>query len=164
MKDGSDDILKHAWFADLDFAKLEAYQHPAPFKPPVKGDDDLSCYEEQPDSTEMPPKVLMLQKWRRLQHKLRKLKRPPYKIQKNAPQNTPKSSSKTEIQKNIRKIYENRPMRYTLRIFCFCISVFEGDFGCVSGCVLGFGGVFVFCMGGRMITTLIQEIEAFLLN
>mmetsp|Transcript_28704 Transcript_28704/g.63475 ORF Transcript_28704/g.63475 Transcript_28704/m.63475 type:complete len:308 (+) Transcript_28704:98-1021(+) len=58
LKDGADDILKHKWFEELNFASLESLSHPAPFKPPVKGDDDCSNYEDIPESAEQPPKVV----------------------------------------------------------------------------------------------------------
>mmetsp|Transcript_90839 Transcript_90839/g.234568 ORF Transcript_90839/g.234568 Transcript_90839/m.234568 type:complete len:108 (+) Transcript_90839:1-324(+) len=57
LKDGSDDILKHKWLASVDFAKLEKFEIPAPYKPQMKDDLDTSNYEEIPDSDELPPEV-----------------------------------------------------------------------------------------------------------
>merc|ERR1711959_59559 len=57
LKDGSDDILKHKWFSSLDWAKLEKCEIPAPYKPTMKDDQDVSNFEDIPDSTELPPAV-----------------------------------------------------------------------------------------------------------
>ena len=57
LKDGSDDILKHKWFASLDWGKLEKMEIPAPYKPTMKDENDVSNYEDIPDSTELPPTV-----------------------------------------------------------------------------------------------------------
>merc|ERR1712050_397624 len=57
LKDGANDILKHKWFESLDFRKLESYAHPAPFKPPMKDENDVSNYEDIPDSKDLPPVV-----------------------------------------------------------------------------------------------------------
>jgi len=57
LKAGPDDIIKHKWFASIDWAKLTKYETPAPFKPPMKSDVDLSNYENIPDSVEVPPIV-----------------------------------------------------------------------------------------------------------
>ena len=61
------------------------------------------------------------------------------------PEIHPKSPSKTEIQKK----YEKNTKLGDFRIFSyfFCISVLEGDLGCISGCILGFGGVLYFVWG-----------------
>ena len=76
--------------------------------------------------------------------------RPPYKRQnpskpQNAPRNTPKSSSKTEIQKNMKSIRKSPSFVYFS--YFFCISVLEEDLGCISGCILGCGGVLYFVWG-----------------
>jgi len=57
LKDGSDDILKHKWFSSLDWQKLEKLEIPAPYKPTMKDDTDVSNFEDIPDSTELPPAV-----------------------------------------------------------------------------------------------------------
>merc|ERR1712193_434218 len=57
LKDGADDILKHKWFASLDWQKLEAKEITPPYKPQVKDDKDMSNYENIPDSAEQPPAV-----------------------------------------------------------------------------------------------------------
>merc|ERR1740127_294049 len=54
LKDGSDDILKHKWFASFDWAKLEKCEIPAPYKPTMKDAEDVSNFEEMPDSTDQP--------------------------------------------------------------------------------------------------------------
>jgi len=58
LKDGSNDILRSKWMADVDWARLERHELPAPFKPVMKDDNDVSNYEDIPDSAGMPPKVL----------------------------------------------------------------------------------------------------------
>jgi len=57
LKDGSDDILKHKWFSSLDWQKLEKLEVPAPYKPTMKDETDVSNFEDIPDSTELPPTV-----------------------------------------------------------------------------------------------------------
>jgi len=57
LKDGSDVILKHKWFSSLDWQKLEKLEIPAPYKPTMKDDTDVSNFEDIPDSTELPPAV-----------------------------------------------------------------------------------------------------------
>jgi len=57
LKDGSDDILKHKWFSSLDWQKLEKLEIPAPYKPTMKDETDVSNFEDIPDSTELPPTV-----------------------------------------------------------------------------------------------------------
>jgi len=57
LKDGSDDILKHKWFSSLDWQKLEKLEIPAPYKPTMKDETDVSNFEDIPDSTELPPAV-----------------------------------------------------------------------------------------------------------
>jgi len=57
LKDGPNDILKHKWFSTLDFQKLEALETPAPYKPAMKDEQDISNFEDIPDSNELPPAV-----------------------------------------------------------------------------------------------------------
>jgi len=57
LKDGPDDILKHKWFSSLDWAKLEKLEIPAPYKPTMKDEHDVSNFEDIQDSTELPPSV-----------------------------------------------------------------------------------------------------------
>jgi len=64
LKDGSTDILDHKWFSsgkisglDFDWKKLEGLEIPAPYKPTMKDETDVSNYEDIPDSTELPPAV-----------------------------------------------------------------------------------------------------------
>jgi protein kinase A len=57
LKDGADDIMKHKWFSSLDLAKLEAMEIPAPYKPQVKDENDVSNFEDIPDSKDLPPPV-----------------------------------------------------------------------------------------------------------
>jgi protein kinase A len=57
LKDGADDILKHKWFSSLDFGSLEKYETPSPYKPNVKDENDVSNFEDIPDSNELPPAV-----------------------------------------------------------------------------------------------------------
>merc|ERR1712241_1392852 len=57
LKDGPNDILRLKWFSTLDFQKLERYEHPAPYKPAMKDEMDVSNFEDIPDSNELPPTV-----------------------------------------------------------------------------------------------------------
>jgi len=57
LKDGPMDILKHAWFASLNFSELEEYKVPAPYKPAMKGDQDVSNFEDIPESKDVSPAV-----------------------------------------------------------------------------------------------------------
>jgi len=61
LKDGSSDILKHKWFSTLDFDKLEKLSVPAPYKPSMKDEQDVSNFDDIPDSRELPPAVLSSQ-------------------------------------------------------------------------------------------------------
>jgi len=57
LKDGAQDILGHAWFATLNFKDLEALKVVAPYKPTMKDANDVSNFEDIPDSAEQPPPV-----------------------------------------------------------------------------------------------------------
>jgi len=57
LKDGPNDILKHKWFETLDFQKLEKLETPAPYKPAMKDELDVSNFEDIPESADMPPVV-----------------------------------------------------------------------------------------------------------
>jgi len=57
LKDGPADILKHAWFSSLNFAELEKYEMPAPYKPAMKSETDVSNFEDIPDSKDVSPPV-----------------------------------------------------------------------------------------------------------
>mmetsp|Transcript_154089 Transcript_154089/g.493923 ORF Transcript_154089/g.493923 Transcript_154089/m.493923 type:complete len:121 (-) Transcript_154089:246-608(-) len=57
LKDGPKDILNHKWFSTLDFQKLEKWEIPAPYKPSMKDDMDVSNFDDIPDSTDLPPAV-----------------------------------------------------------------------------------------------------------
>uniref|UniRef100_A0A7S2LXX3 AGC-kinase C-terminal domain-containing protein n=1 Tax=Zooxanthella nutricula TaxID=1333877 RepID=A0A7S2LXX3_9DINO len=57
LKDGASDILKHKWFASLDFGELEKNSLPAPYKPAMKDEMDVSNFEEIPDSNDPPAPV-----------------------------------------------------------------------------------------------------------
>lgn len=57
LKDGADDILKHKWFSSLDWGQLEKLAIPAPYKPTMKDEQDVSNFEDIPDSNELPPPV-----------------------------------------------------------------------------------------------------------
>lgn len=57
LKGGSDDVLQHKWFSSVDFDELENYAIPAPFKPAMKDDMDLSNFDQIPDIDELPPRV-----------------------------------------------------------------------------------------------------------
>mmetsp|Transcript_16374 Transcript_16374/g.51440 ORF Transcript_16374/g.51440 Transcript_16374/m.51440 type:complete len:108 (-) Transcript_16374:162-485(-) len=57
LKDGASDILKHKWFSTLDFGALERLETPAPYKPAMKNAEDVSNFEDIPDSAELAPAV-----------------------------------------------------------------------------------------------------------
>merc|ERR1712028_118169 len=57
LKDGSNDILKHKWYDTINYATLEALGIPAPYKPQMKNEQDVSNYEDIPDSNDLPPTV-----------------------------------------------------------------------------------------------------------
>jgi len=57
LKDGSNDILRSKWLADVDWARMEQHALPAPYKPQMKDENDISNYEDIPDSVGLPPKV-----------------------------------------------------------------------------------------------------------
>merc|ERR1719238_1229948 len=57
LKAGSDDILKHKWFATIDAEKMTKYEMPSPYQVNVKDDNDVSNFENIPDSAELPPAV-----------------------------------------------------------------------------------------------------------
>jgi len=57
LKDGSNDIIKHKWYSSINYAQLEAMSIPAPYKPQMKNEQDISNYEDIPDSTELPKPV-----------------------------------------------------------------------------------------------------------
>merc|ERR1712137_1533786 len=61
LKDGPKDIIKHKWFASIDFQKLENLEIPAPYKPVMKDEHDMSNFEAIPDSKDTPPMVLAAQ-------------------------------------------------------------------------------------------------------
>ncbi|CAK0874459.1 unnamed protein product [Prorocentrum cordatum] len=47
----------HAWFSSLNFAELEEFKVPAPYKPAMKGDNDVSNFEDIPESKDVSPAV-----------------------------------------------------------------------------------------------------------
>ncbi|EER02463.1 protein kinase, putative [Perkinsus marinus ATCC 50983] len=57
LKNGADDIKKHKWFASIDWDALLRKEIPAPYKPDMKDANDISNYEDIPESTELPPSV-----------------------------------------------------------------------------------------------------------
>merc|ERR1711964_733013 len=57
LKAGSDDVLQHKWFSSIAFDKLLAKEIPAPYKPTMKNDQDVSNFENIPDSVELPSAV-----------------------------------------------------------------------------------------------------------
>jgi len=57
LKDGADDILKHKWFSSFSWDDLEKLKIPAPYKPTMKDEQDVSNFEDLPDSNELPPPV-----------------------------------------------------------------------------------------------------------
>jgi serine/threonine protein kinase len=57
LKAGSDDIIKHKWFADIDQDKMLKGEMKSPYQVNVKDDNDVSNFENIPDSAELPPAV-----------------------------------------------------------------------------------------------------------
>lgn len=57
LKNGVDDIKFHRWFVGLSWDDLMSRKIPAPSKPNVSTPDDVSNFEEYPESTEQPPPV-----------------------------------------------------------------------------------------------------------
>jgi len=57
LKDGPDDILKSKWLQTINFTLLEQYSLPAPFRPTCKDDNDVSNFEDIPESRSTPPVV-----------------------------------------------------------------------------------------------------------
>jgi len=57
LKAGADDVVKHKWFSTLSTDKIMAKQVPAPYKPQMKNEQDVSNFEDIPDSAELPPIV-----------------------------------------------------------------------------------------------------------
>jgi len=57
LKDGANDILQHKWHASIDFKKLEDMEIPAPYKPAMKDEHDVSNFEDIPNSKDLPPAV-----------------------------------------------------------------------------------------------------------
>ena len=77
--------------------------------------------------------------------------RAPYKIQnplrtpKYTPKYTPNPPPKPKYRKNTKNI--RNWVIFVYFSYFFCISVLEGDLGCISGCILGFRGVLYFVWG-----------------
>ena len=67
----------------------------------------------------------------------------PLRTPKYTPKHTRNPPPKPKYRKNTRNICD-------LRLF-FCISVLEGNFGCISKCILGFGGVLYFVWGTQQL-------------
>ena len=57
LKAGADDILKHKWFASLNFDKLLSRSMPAPYKPEMKDERDTSNFDAVDDDDGVPPPV-----------------------------------------------------------------------------------------------------------
>jgi len=57
LKAGSDDIIKHKWFADIDQDKMLKQEIKSPYQINVKDENDVSNFESIPDSAELPPSV-----------------------------------------------------------------------------------------------------------
>merc|ERR1711972_418613 len=52
LKDGSQDVVGHAWFKTYDKAKMEKTEIQAPYKPDMKDEHDTSNFTEVEDSVE----------------------------------------------------------------------------------------------------------------
>merc|ERR1712146_132997 len=60
LKAGPDDIVKSKWFSSYSWDKLMAKQVPAPYKPQMKNEQDVSNFEDIPDSAELHLSFLQL--------------------------------------------------------------------------------------------------------
>ena len=69
----------------------------------------------------------------------------PLRTPKYTPKYTPNPPPKPKYRKNTKKI--RNWVIFVFFSYFFCISVLEGDLGCISGCILGFGGVLYFVWG-----------------
>ena len=54
LKAGADDIKKHKWFSDMNWAHLVEKKLPAPIMPQVSGASDTSNFDPYPDSLDEP--------------------------------------------------------------------------------------------------------------
>ncbi|KAJ3004548.1 UNVERIFIED_CONTAM: camp-dependent protein kinase catalytic subunit [Siphonaria sp. JEL0065] len=52
LKNGVEDIKRHAWFADLDWQALEDCKIPAPYLPPIGREGDCSNFDTYPEDHE----------------------------------------------------------------------------------------------------------------
>ena len=57
LKAGADDIIKSKWFSSIAFEKLYARVIPAPFKPVMKDEKDVSNFDDIEESHDQPPPV-----------------------------------------------------------------------------------------------------------
>lgn len=57
LKAGAADIVTHKWFSSIPVEALMEKQIDAPFKPPMKDENDTCNFEQIPDSAELPPAV-----------------------------------------------------------------------------------------------------------
>jgi protein kinase A len=57
LKAGAEDVLKHKWFKGLNWEALAARTIPAPYKPEMKDDRDVSNFDKCEESGDMPPPV-----------------------------------------------------------------------------------------------------------
>jgi len=61
LKAGAADILTSKWFTSgddaVDWDKLKSYSRVAPFRPPMKDENDFNNFDQQPDSNDLPPVI-----------------------------------------------------------------------------------------------------------
>lgn len=46
LKGGVNDVKLHPWLREVDWTRLQRRDLPSPYVPPIKGDDDTSCFDE----------------------------------------------------------------------------------------------------------------------
>ncbi|KAI8085001.1 camp-dependent protein kinase 2 [Halteromyces radiatus] len=52
LRNGAEDVKRHAWFEGVDFNRLLARQHRPPYVPSIRGDGDASHFDRYPESNE----------------------------------------------------------------------------------------------------------------
>jgi len=57
LKNGPMDIIDCKWFHAIDLKRVQDMTMEAPYKPDMKNADDISNFEDVPDSNEVPPAV-----------------------------------------------------------------------------------------------------------
>lgn len=59
LKGGVKDVKQHAWLRTVDWVQMTKRTIPAPFVPPITGDDDTSCFDDYDIKTAHPGDAFM---------------------------------------------------------------------------------------------------------